>query len=632
MDELMFKTGQMLGPYRIVRCIGRGGMAEVYEVEHEGIGVRYALKAFVYRGGELWPMLRAKFMEEGQVLARLKHPNLVRVFDLTIDGETGTAYYVMDLVLYKDGEPYTLDDVDRKSVSEDIAFFWFRDLCNALDYVHAQGVVHRDVKLNNVLLNADKHAILSDFGIAHIFGDGMVKAPAGACVTEAFAPSGERPVLGTESYIAPEVAAGGAATPASDTYALGVVMFKLLTGVWYEPGMDARALLAGRKWKYRWADVLPDMLETEPAARPQILAQTVIGLLPRERPAPTKENAKRRKRRNRWIWIATALACAMLVVGGGVCAWLLTRSAQESERREELERRQRENESRLRREVLEAKRKAEEEALARQKATEKAMEETQNARRKAEEAAANIIKAKAAVEPPAPTRNEEDKPAVVQQKLEAPVKTIPAKTYRWRDGSGEPQEVSFEVADGCAVRLVPLRTEDEAFWMSRLPVTVAAWRAVNGGLDELKPLEDALPEEYSLGVLMDESEAEAFCRAMTERFGASLPESCEVRLATESEMIAALAEDETAKLCEATGRSVDDCVGTSGAVARTRFRRVKSECRLERFGEWTDDGRLVGKSIAAAGLSMPRASGIIGLCKGASKSTLWHFVVAPSRR
>ena len=623
MDELMFKTGQMLGPYRIVRCIGRGGMAEVYEVEHEGLGVRYALKAFVYRGGELWPMLRAKFMEEGQVLARLKHPNLVRVFDLTIDGETGTAYYVMDLVLYKDGEPYTLDDVDRKSVSEDIAFFWFRDLCNALDYVHAQGVVHRDVKLNNVLLNADKHAILSDFGIAHIFGDGMVKAPAGACVTEAFAPSGERPVLGTESYIAPEVAAGGAATPASDTYALGVVMFKLLTGVWYEPGMDARALLAGRKWKYRWADVLPD---------PQILAQTVIGILPRERPAPAKENAKRRKRRNRWIWIATALACAMLVVGGGVCAWLLTRSAQESERREELERRQRENESRLRREVLEAKRKAEEEALARQKATEKAMEETQNARRKAEEAAANIIKAKAAVEPPAPTRNEEDKPAVVQQKLEAPVKTIPAKTYRWRDGSGEPQEVSFEVADGCAVRLVPLRTEDEAFWMSRLPVTVAAWRAVNGGLDELKPLEDALPEEYSLGVLMDESEAEAFCRAMTERFGASLPEGCEVRLATEDEMIAALAEDETAKLCEATGRSVADCVGTSGAVARARFRRVKSECRLERFGEWTDDGRLVGKSIAAAGLSMPRASGIIGLCKGASKSTLWHFVVAPSRR
>ena len=106
-------------------------------------------------------------------------------------------------------------------------------------------------------------------------------------------------------------------------------------------------------------------------------------------------------------------------------------------------------------------------------------------------------------------------------------------------------------------------------------------------------------------------EAEAFCRAMTERFRGSLPEGCEVRLATESEMIAALAEDETAKMCEATGRSADDCVGTSGAVARARFRRTKEACQLERFGKWTEDGRLVGKPAAVAGLPMPRACGPI---------------------
>ena len=116
------------------------------------------------------------------------------------------------------------------------------------------------MKLGNILLNADKHVTLSDFGIAHIFGDGMVKAPAGACVTDAFCASGRRTVLGTDCYMAPEVAEGGEATPASDTYALGVAMFRLLTGVWYEPGMDPRALLAGRKWKYRWADVLPASL------------------------------------------------------------------------------------------------------------------------------------------------------------------------------------------------------------------------------------------------------------------------------------------------------------------------------------------------------------------------------------
>ena len=101
--ETIFKAGQVIGPYKIIRCIGCGGMGEVYEVEHESLGVRYALKTFVYKGGKSWPMLRAKFMEEGQVLARLRHPNLVRVFDLSIDGATGVAYYVMDLVLYKDG-------------------------------------------------------------------------------------------------------------------------------------------------------------------------------------------------------------------------------------------------------------------------------------------------------------------------------------------------------------------------------------------------------------------------------------------------------------------------------------------------------------------------------------------------
>ena len=98
-------------------------------------------------------------------------------------------------------------------------------------------------------------------------------------------------------------------------------------------------------------------------------------------------------------------------------------------------------------------------------------------------------------------------------------------------------------------------------------------------------------------------------------------------MATVNEMRAALAEDETAKLCEATGRNVDDCVGWSGAVARARFRRVKEDCRLDRFGKWSEDGQLIGKPVAVAGLSMPRASGVVGLCKDGEKKAPLHFVV-----
>ena len=622
--EPLYKAGQALGPYRIVRCIGCGGMGEVYEVEHESLGVHYALKAFAYRGGKSWPMLRAKFMEEGQVLARLKHPNLVRVFDLSIDGATGVVYYAMDLVLYKDGNPYTLDDVDRTSVSEDHMFIWFRDLCNALDYIHSQGVVHRDVKLNNILLNADKHVTLSDFGIAHIFGDGLVKASAGACPTSAFDTPGSRMVLGTNHYTAPEVEDGEEPTAVADTYALGVAMFKMLTGVWYEPGVDVRALLAGGRWKYRWAEILPAMLAVEPAERPQILAQAVIGLLPSAK--RTQGAVKSRTRRRRWAWFVAACVCTALVAIGGLCAGVVAWRAHEAE----LARRDQETE-RLRQET----RRAEEEMLAKQKAAEdeakRAKEmvshhvEEKRVERQVEDFGKPTPDAGKA-EPPKAKVDDENKeiakPAETSKVLE-----MPAKEYRWRDGSGEPQEVQFEFGDGSVARLLPFKTAGSAFWMSRLPVTVAAWRALKGGYEGLDSLESTLSDGCPLCVVADRELAEAFCRAMTERVRASLPNGYEVRLATEEEMRIVLAEDETARLCEATGRSVDDCVEPSGAIACARFRRMKADCRLERFGGWTKNGELVGKRAVVAGLAMPRASGIVGLCKGGADTISWHLVV-----
>jgi hypothetical protein len=110
-------------------------------------------------------MLLDKFREEAKVLSRINHPRVSRAFDLTHDTERGIVYYVMNLVLYKDGESYSLDEVDRESLDEDLVYGWFCDACEALDHIHSLGIVHRDVKLENFLIDAGGHAVLADFGV-----------------------------------------------------------------------------------------------------------------------------------------------------------------------------------------------------------------------------------------------------------------------------------------------------------------------------------------------------------------------------------------------------------------------------------------------------------------------------------
>ena len=126
---------EQIGVYRIVRPLGQGGMGAVYEVVHEKLGVHYALKTFTLDHGHV-DLLKERFLAEGRILARLHHPNLVRVFDLDFDVATQTLYFVMDLVLYKDGEPYTLADVEDGSADEKRVARWFGQLAAALDYIH----------------------------------------------------------------------------------------------------------------------------------------------------------------------------------------------------------------------------------------------------------------------------------------------------------------------------------------------------------------------------------------------------------------------------------------------------------------------------------------------------------------
>jgi len=276
-QTMELEIGHVLGSYRVVRALGEGGMARVYEVEHVTLGVHYALKTFTLDSGRV-EFFRKRFLAEGRLLARMSHPNLVRVFDLAYDDATGLLYYVMDLVLYKDGEAHTLSDIEEGSVEESVLAQWFSELCDALDYIHSLGVVHRDIKLNNILLRPDGRVVLSDFGISRITGERLRSDIDVSRTMVASDASTGCVVMGTEGFIAPEVAAGAEATQAADVYSLGVVFFKLLTCVWYDPCLapsnDAETTTSINSVKllshldYNWCEILPQMLDVDPAKRP----------------------------------------------------------------------------------------------------------------------------------------------------------------------------------------------------------------------------------------------------------------------------------------------------------------------------------------------------------------------------
>ena len=240
----MFSAGDRIGQFRVVREIGQGGMGCVYEVVADENATRLALKAFVLDHGNR-EFLRRRFLAEAKILSRLNHSRLVHVHESGIDESSGTPYYVMDLVQSAVGKSETLEDVRKAGkVTEARALQWLADICEGLEYIHAQGVVHRDVKLENVLIDENGHAVLSDFGVSRIFDDRLRNELMVTTTFIAGETTGTQPVMGTYWYLAPEIRKGGAATPESDWYSLGVLMYRLLTGMWYEPNTKAFDLLA----------------------------------------------------------------------------------------------------------------------------------------------------------------------------------------------------------------------------------------------------------------------------------------------------------------------------------------------------------------------------------------------------
>lgn len=288
-------------------------MGAVYEALHTQLGTRCALKAFTLDHGHV-ELLKERFLAEGRILARLRHPNLVRVFDLNVDVATQTPYFVMDIVLGESGEPRTLADVEDGSADEKRVARWFGQLAAALDCIHGEGVVHRDVKLSNVLLDAQGNVVLSDFGISRFCSAPLrEELNVGSTSVSEEAPSGSL-FMGTSGYMAPEVRRGEEATAASDAYSLGIVIFRLLTGIWYENRQKIWDLL--EPFDGTWRGILTKLLSEDPRERPNVLSPLA------EQLHQSLERPRVRSRiRARWMVIGLVAAAGLLV-----CAWLATRN------------------------------------------------------------------------------------------------------------------------------------------------------------------------------------------------------------------------------------------------------------------------------------------------------------------
>ncbi|MFT3660795.1 MAG: serine/threonine-protein kinase [Gordonia sp. (in: high G+C Gram-positive bacteria)] len=223
-DGRLLKTGDEIGGYAIERVLGTGGMGVVYLAHHPRIPRRVALKVISAEAAAT-PAYRARFDREAATVAALKHPNIIDVLDVGED-DAGDGVVLpwlsmsyiegMDLadLLHKTRGPMAPEEVLRIA----------RGLAAGLDYAHARGVIHRDIKPGNVLLEQGTGGVyLADFGIAR----------------SAHSPSdltGADVALGTAEYVSPEQLCGLEVTSATDRYALGCLLFRMLTGTVPFPG------------------------------------------------------------------------------------------------------------------------------------------------------------------------------------------------------------------------------------------------------------------------------------------------------------------------------------------------------------------------------------------------------------
>ncbi len=326
---------ELLGPYRLRRELGRGGQAVVWLAEDTRFGREVALKVAPRPPGaaDLAPRLR----REAQAASRVSHPGLCPIYDVGADERQ--AWIAMR---YVPGE--TLERRIARGADDSLVrrIEWLEALARALHEAHEAGVVHRDVKPANIMLEPSGQPVLLDFGIAR--GDELVQLTL----------TGD--ALGTPAYMAPEVLRGEHSDRRADVWALGVSAFELVSGarpfdaptreglvraILDEPAPDVRSLAPALPREL--AIVLATALEKDPQRRYQSareLADEFARLRRREpiraRPASAAEKLQRWAQRNRKLAASLATLAVVLVAALATTSWLLSRTREALSRRDAL--------------------------------------------------------------------------------------------------------------------------------------------------------------------------------------------------------------------------------------------------------------------------------------------------------
>jgi eukaryotic-like serine/threonine-protein kinase len=316
-EGLEASVGTLLGGrYRIQSTLGSGGMAVVYKAEDAILGRTVALKTLHRRYAEV-PSFRQRFRQEARAMACLDHENVVKVYDISRDGEV--PFIVAECVAGRDiGK--LLAGHRGGTLNEKFAHRVAAQLLRALSYAHRRGVIHRDIKPSNILVTAGGTVKVADFGIARIVEE-----------EDGVGSPGE--IVGSARYMAPEQLMGKEATPRSDIYSVGVLLYHCLTGrppfagglrslarqhIHEDPtpprklnpkispqteAVILKALAKDPNHRFPSAAAMLDAIDVEP--------------LPRiERTAEVPRSGKSR----RWLVLASTLVVLVALAGGGALA------------------------------------------------------------------------------------------------------------------------------------------------------------------------------------------------------------------------------------------------------------------------------------------------------------------------